>query len=316
MAFMDTRILFMGTPDFAVPSLNALHNTYGFIGAVTQPDRRSGRGRTLSYSPVKQAALELGVPVLQPAALTDPAVHSALSDLNPGLIVVAAYGQILPDSLLALPEHGCLNVHASLLPRWRGASPINAAVLHGDRETGVTIMKMDSGLDTGPILTQRSTPISREDTAGTVFGRLAVMGAELLIETIAPYLSGEIQPQPQDDARATYAPLLSRKDGELDFQAGAEELERQIRAFHPWPGSFTFVDGQRLIIHQAQAQPETSPGAGVLINYEGRPAVGTGEGILILEKVQPAGKRTMSGSAYLHGSQSWTASKIGRSNQD
>lgn len=306
----------MGTPDFAVPSLKALQNTYGLIGVVTQPDRRSGRGRSLSCSPVKEAALDLGVPVLQPAALTDPAVLSTLSDLHPDLIVVAAFGQILPDPVLELPDHGCLNVHASLLPRWRGASPINAAVLHGDRETGVTIMKMDSGLDTGPILSQRSTPIRGDDTAGTVFGRLAVMGAELLIETIEPYLSGAIQPQPQDDAQATYAPLLTRKDGELNFQAGAEKLARQVRAYHPWPGSFTFVDGQRLIVHQARALDETSPGPGVLINHEGRPAVGTGKGILVLEKVQPAGKRPMPGSAYLHGSQSWTASRIGRSNQE
>ena len=313
MADMSTRILFMGTPDFAVPSLNILHQTYGLIGVVTQPDRRSGRGRSFSYPPVKEAALDLGLPVLQPATLTSLAASSTLDELKPDLIVVAAFGQILPDPILALPEHGCLNVHASLLPRWRGASPINAAVLHGDRVTGVSIMKMDRGLDTGPILSQRTTPIQEDDTAGKVFGRLAVMGAELLVETIGPHLSGELQPRPQDDDQATYAPLLTREDGELEFQSNAEKLERQIRAYHPWPGSFTFFNGQRLIVHQARAVSETSPGVGVLTDYRDQPAVGTGKGILVLEKVQPAGKRPMSGSAYLRGNQDWTAGEIGRS---
>lgn len=312
MRDMPTKILFMGSPDFSLPTLEALDDHFQVIGVVTQPDRKSGRGRSVSPPPVKKFALKLGLPVYQPTSLDQPDFLKQLSELEPELIVVAAYGQILNQTVLSLPEKGCLNVHASLLPRWRGASPINAAILYGDSRSGVTIMKMDAGLDTGPILAQRSTPITDQDTAGTLFNRLARMGADLLVETLPAYLRGEIKPRPQDDSRATYAPLLSRSDGELDFNHSAQQLDRQVRAFHPWPGSFTFWENQRLIVHQARAVNVTSPGAGVLITYEGYPAVGTGKGILVLEEIQPAGKKPMAGDAFLRGAQDWESSSLAR----
>lgn len=302
----------MGSPDFSLPTLKALDEKFQVIGVVTQPDRKSGRGRKVSPPPVKRSAIKLGLPVYQPTSPNQPDFLKQLTELGSELIVVAAYGQILNQTVLSLPERGCLNVHASLLPRWRGASPINAAILYGDSHSGVTIMKMDAGLDTGPIITQRSTPITDQDTGGTLFNRLARMGADLLVETIPAYLRGEIKPRPQDDSRATYAPLLSRSDGELDFNQSAQQLERQVRAYHPWPGSFTFWENQRLIVHQTRAVNVTPPGAGVLITYEGYPAVGAGKGILVLEEIQPAGKKPMAGDAFLRGAQDWENSSLTR----
>lgn len=310
MAGMSTRILLLGTPDFAVPTLHALDKAFELIGVVTQPDRRAGRGMTIQYSPVKKAALDHDLPVLQPQSVSNQDFQDQLAALAPDIIVVAAYGEILPPSILQLPEYGCLNVHASLLPRWRGASPINAAVLHGDRTTGVTIMKMDPGLDTGPILSQQSCPIRADDTAGIVFERLAAMGANLIVKTIPPYLSGDITPRPQDDTAATYAPQLTREDGRLDFTKTADQLARQVRAYHPWPGSYTFIDGERLIVHKASAKSETSPGVAVLTTAGDYPAAGTGKGLLVLETVQPAGKSSMSGAAYLRGKPDWSTLEI------
>jgi len=302
---MEPTIVFMGTPDFSLPTLTAADEAFQVLGVVTQPDRKAGRGRKVSLSPVKKEALRRDLPLIQPQSLKEDHVRRTLRSWNPDLIVVAAFGQILPPSLLELPEHGCLNVHASLLPRWRGASPINAAVLHGDPQSGVTIMKMDAGLDTGPILSQRSTAITPQETAGSLFRRLADMGGALLVETIPPYLRGEIRPRPQDESQATYAPQLSRSDGRLNFNHTAQELERQVRAFHPWPGTFTFWDQKRLIVHRAQAANVTSPGIGVLTRVEDHPAVGTSQGILILEQVQPAGKSSMPGEAFLRGAHDW-----------
>jgi methionyl-tRNA formyltransferase len=250
-------------------------------------------------------AEELGLPVIQPARLKEPAALEQLAAWQPDLIVVAAFGQILRPAVLDLPRYGCINVHASLLPRWRGAAPIVAAILEGDEQTGVTIMRMDPGVDTGPLLSQQATPIHPDDTAGSLSQRLAVLGAELLVETLPGYLSGELEPQPQDDSRATYAPMLKKEDGQLDFSQPAARLERRVHAFNPWPGAFTTWQGQPLKVHQARALEEPSPGLGQTVVYGGLPAVGTGSGLLILDEVQPAGRRPMPGTVFLNGARGW-----------
>ncbi|HEX2997997.1 MAG TPA: methionyl-tRNA formyltransferase, partial [Anaerolineales bacterium] len=228
-----TKVVFMGSPDFSLPTLRALAEHYDLIGVVTQPDRASGRGRELKPPSVKLLAQELNLPVIQPEKLKQPEAMEQLRLWNPDLIVVAAFGQLLRKDVLELPPFGCINVHASLLPRWRGAAPINAALLHGDEETGVTIMKMDVGLDTGPTLSRRAIRLTPDDTAGSVFETLSALGAELLIETLPDYLSGKLQPVPQTDEGTTYAPMLKKEEGRLDFTHAAEELERRVRAFNP-----------------------------------------------------------------------------------
>ena len=302
---MSLIIVFMGTPDFAVPVLEKLSGNFKIAGVITQPDRPSGRGRKLIPSAVKNSAESLNLEILQPGNVNSKSTLKEISNWNPDLIAVAAFGQILSPKLLALPKYGCLNVHASLLPRWRGASPINAAILHGDLNSGVTIMKMAEGLDDGPILAQESTPIQPEETAGSLSERLSSMGADLLVKTIPPYLAGEILTTEQDHSKSTYARMLKRKDGLLDFHQKAGDLARQVRAFSPWPGTFTSWNDQRLIIHQAHAISVTSPGAGVFTRYESNPAIGTGDGILVLDYLQLAGKRKVPGKDFLRGTSIW-----------
>ena len=303
----------MGSPDFALPSLHALAGEYDVVGVVTQPDRASGRGRTMKAPPVKELALELNIPTIQPERLKQEHAMDQLRAWSPDLIVVAAYGQILKQDVLDLPQFGCINVHASLLPRWRGAAPINAAILYGDEKTGVTIMKMDAGLDTGPMLAQRSIRIKPDDTAGSVFETLSTLGADLLIETLPDYLSGGVQPQPQPEEGATYAPMLKKEDGRLDFNADVHELERRVRAFNPWPGTFMDFEGTNLKIHRAHTVP-ILPGekegvravsAGERLIVQNQPAVGAGGGVLVLDEVQPPGKKLMSGKSFLSGARSW-----------
>ena len=302
---MNTKIVFMGSPDFALPTLQLLADHYSVVGVVTQPDRPAGRGRRLKAPPVKKLAQKLELAIIQPRRLSQSEAVEQVQTWAPDLIVVAAFGQLLGPEILELPPHGCLNVHASLLPRWRGAAPINAAILHGDTEAGITIMKMDPGLDTGPIISQRAIPIGPQETAGSLFNKLAPLGAELLIDTLPAYLRGEINPQPQDEAQATYAPKLSRSDGKLDFDQPAKQLARKVRAFHPWPGTYMRWHGDRLKIHQAHAISATSPGVGVLSEHECFPAVGTSAGMLVLDKVQPACKKAMPGDAFLRGARDW-----------
>jgi methionyl-tRNA formyltransferase len=299
------RIVFMGSPDFAVPVLNALAARYPVIGVVTQPNRPAGRGRTLNPPAVKAAALRLGIPIIQPEKLRLPEAMSQLQDWDPDLIVVAAFGQILRSAVLDLPRFGCINVHGSLLPRWRGAAPIQAAILAGDTETGISIMKMDPGIDTGPVLSQRSIPIAAEETGGSLFEKMSILGAELLLETLPRYLGGELVPQPQPEEGATYAPMLKKEDGLLDFTQPAIALERRVRAFHPWPGTSLDWKGGPLKVLHASTSSAKSPGSGYRLMLEGCPAVGTGEGILVLEEVQPAGKKPMPGKAFLAGARDW-----------
>jgi methionyl-tRNA formyltransferase len=307
---MDLRIVFMGSPDFAIPTLRALAGSYTITGVVTQPDRPAGRGRQLTPPPVKILAEELGLPVIQPRRLKEPEAMERLRAWSPDLIVVAAFGQILRPEVLDLPQYGCLNVHASLLPRWRGAAPIPAAILHGDELSGVTIMRIDPGLDTGPVLSQRSTPIGPEETAGALSQRLAELGAGLLLETIPGYIQGDISPQPQNDAQSTYAPILKKEDGLLDFTQSAQYLARQVRAYSPWPGSFTFWQGQRLKVLRAHAEVRPSPGSGKACVMGELPAAGAGDGLLVLEEVQPAGKKAMPGDIFINGAKDWEGSLL------
>ena len=294
----------MGSPDFAVPVLDALAARYPVVGVVTQPDRPAGRGGTLKPPAVKEAALRLGIPVIQPERLSAPEALEQLRAWAPDVIVVAAFGQILRAEVLNLPHYGCVNVHASLLPRWRGAAPIQAAILAGDTETGITIMKMDTGVDTGPILSQRAIPISPEDTAGTLFKKLARLGTDLLLETLPGYLSGEIPPRPQPAAGVTYAPMLKKEDGRLDFIQPAAALERRVRAFHPWPGAFILWKDAPLKVQRAHvAAARAEPGRRTI--HQGLPAIGTADGLLILGEVQPAGKKPMNGKAFLAGVREW-----------
>jgi methionyl-tRNA formyltransferase len=298
-------IVFMGSPDFAVPTLEALAAQYPVIGVVTQPDRPAGRGGTRKPPAVKEAALRLGIPVMQPEKLRLPEAMTQLRAWSPDSIVVAAFGQILRPDVLDLPHFGCINVHGSLLPRWRGAAPIQAAILAGDTETGITIMKMDAGVDTGSILSQRYLPIAPDDTAGALFAKLAPLGAGLLLETLPRYLSGELQPRPQADVGVTYALMLKKGDGRMDFTQSAVELERRIRAMNPWPGAYFEFNGVPLKVQRGRVSGEKSPGVGCRLIVDGRPALGTSDGILILEEVQPAGKKSMPGKAFLAGGRGW-----------
>ncbi len=299
-----TRLVFMGSPEFAVPILRLLAGSYHVVGVVTQPDKPAGRGRKLTPPAVKLLAAELGLPLMQPARLRLPEAMDQLRLWSPDLVVVAAFGQILRPDLLALPALGCINVHASLLPRWRGAAPIQAAILAGDDQTGITIMKMDEGVDTGAVLAQQALPIGPDDTAGTLSGQLSALGAGLLLETLPGYLSGDLQPRPQANEGTTYAPMLKKEDGLLDVSRPADELARRVRAFNPRPGAFLPWGAAILKVHRAHAgQGSASPGQRSVDH--GLPAIGTSSGLLILDEVQPAGKKSMDGRAFLAGARDW-----------
>jgi methionyl-tRNA formyltransferase len=302
---MSIKVVFMGSPEFALPGLRALAQQYKVIGVITQPDRASGRGRALKAPAVKTLALELNIPVLQPVKLREPQAMTQLHEWNPDLIVVAAFGQILKKDVLELPRYGCINVHASLLPRWRGAAPINAAILAGDEEIGVTIMKMDVGLDTGPMLAKRSIRHTPDLTTGLAIQALSQLGADLLIETLPGYMAGTLIPQPQPEEGATYAPMLKKEDGLLDFTRPAAELERRVRAMDPWPGAWFEWNGSVLKVGRASVSAGKGSQVGSRTSVEGRPAVMTADGLLILEEVQPAGKKMMPGRSFLAGAKDW-----------
>lgn len=308
MEFMTIRVVFMGSPDFALPTLKALHENFSVVGVITQPDRPAGRGQKLQPPDVKVLASSLALPIIQPKSLKEPEAIQQLIDWYPDVIVVAAFGQILRENVLNLPPFGCVNVHASLLPRWRGAAPVQAALLNDD-VTGVTIMKMDKGLDTGPILSQSAIQIPKDITADELFDLLASMGADLLIETLPDYVSGQIQPQPQDDEQATYAPRLNKSDGELDFNLPASYLARKARAYHPWPGVYALFDGGLIKVYRAHAQSgdHVIPGRRYVIDE--KPAWGTIEGYLVLDEVQLAGKSRLSGKDFLRGAKHWEQEK-------
>ncbi|MCC6763102.1 MAG: methionyl-tRNA formyltransferase [Deltaproteobacteria bacterium] len=297
------RSVFMGTPEFAVPSLRALAEVTTLVGVVSQPDRPRGRGLSLQPSPVSAAAGELGVPLLRPASVRTPESAAALAALEPDLLVVAAYGKILPPALLALPTLAPLNVHASLLPRHRGAAPIAAAIRAGDAETGVTIMVMGEGLDTGDMLRQRTRPIAPEDTTGSLTVALAELGATALVEAVTAIRATGLQPIPQDERRATYAPRLEKDDGRIDWSRDAASIERMVRAFAPWPSAFTTLEGRTLKIVATRLVAEKRPAAPAgTLAVRGRDLeVTTGDGTLAIVTLQPEGKKAMPGAAFAAG---------------
>jgi methionyl-tRNA formyltransferase len=301
------RVIFMGTAELSCDSLRALIASPLFqVGAVvTQPDRPKGRELKLQPSPVKELALQAGLPVLQPERARDEAFLGALRDLQPDLIAVAAYGQILPQSILDLPRHGCLNVHTSLLPRYRGAAPIQWAILNGDAETGVTIMKMDAGLDTGDILTQATTPIHPEDNSETLHNRLARMGAELLVRTIPDYVVGKLNSRPQPADGATYAPKIKKQDGHIDWNQPASVLWNRVRGLMPWPGAFSYLPGQLqphlLKIWQAEVVARSGPPGEVLQADKAGIVVGCGREALRILILQREGGRHLPAQDFLTG---------------
>ena len=295
------RIVFMGTPDFAVASLAACFDVGDVVAVVTQPDKPKGRGQALGISPVKALALERGVPVLQPQKLRTPPFVEELRPYAPDVCVVTAYGRILPRELLELPRHGCVNVHASLLPRFRGAAPIQWAVAHGDAESGVCLMKMDEGLDTGPVLAALRVPIAPDETGQSLFDKLAPLGGRLLREALPRYLAGELAQVPQPAEGAVYAPMIKKEDGLLDFTRPAAELERRVRAFFPWPGAFTFVGGLRLKVLRARVGKGRGPPGSVLSSGQMGLEIACGEGSLVCLEVQAEGRRAMPAADFLAG---------------
>lgn len=298
------RIVFAGTPDFAAVALRALLKTeHDIVAVYTQPDRPAGRGRKQQFGPVKQTAVNAGIPVYQPRSLKDPAEQQQLRDLAPDVMVVAAYGLILPPAVLAIPPLGCLNIHASILPRWRGAAPIHRAIEAGDAETGITIMQMDAGLDTGAMLLRHRTPIHEDDTSGSLHDRLADMGGAAIVEALAALETRGPDPVPQDDSQATYARKLSKDEAHIDWQGDAIAIARKIRAFNPWPGTDGELDGQRIRIHEATAVEQTSnetPGT-VLTRVRSGADIACGRGILRVTRVQLPGTRAMSVSDLING---------------
>lgn len=300
------RVIFMGTPEFAVPSLERLIlSRYQVVAVYTQPDKVSGRGRALVASPVKRAATNWQLPVVQPAGFKEAGVVSQLADFHPDIIVVAAYGQILPQSVLDLPTRGCINIHPSLLPRFRGATPVAAAILAGSEFTGVSIMLMEAGLDTGPVLVRAQIPVSGLDTTGLLTAKLSRIAAPLLVEALSFWLRGELAPQPQDEAGATYSGTLAKQDGEIDWHLSAEEIWRRVRAFQPWPGCYTRWQGRQLKITESlplAGEGTREVGQVLALNREEAAfGVGTGDGVLAVLKVQLEGKRAMSAVEFLHG---------------
>lgn len=321
------KIIFMGTPEFSVPSLEALLKTnHDICLVVTQPDRPRGRSKTPVASPVKQAASAHGIPVFQPQKVKAKDAVERLQQEHADLIVVAAFGQILSQEVLDLPRFGCINVHGSLLPKYRGAAPIQWAVIHGEKEAGVTIMKMDAGLDTGDILTQGKMTLAEDETAGSLYEKLSKLGADLLVKTIDPYVKGEIVPTAQNEKESSYAGRLKRELGELNWNQPSYVLECEVRGFNPWPCAYTYWNGKLMKVWMAKAQPlenvaekiESSDGfegkePGTVILGNGNIFVRTQDGFLELIELQLAGKKRMDVSSFLRGSHLKTGDVLGKS---
>lgn len=298
------KIIFAGTPDFAASALSALiESEHEVVAVYTQPDRPAGRGRKLRASPVKELALKHNIPVLQPEKLKNTETHDVLRSFNADVMIVAAYGLILPQVVLDIPRLGCLNIHASLLPRWRGAAPIQRAIAAGDKESGITIMQMNAGLDTGDILLRSSCQITDSDNGGDLHDRLAEMGAKTILEVLKDLDNDKIKPIKQDDAQANYAHKLDKKEAIINWQDSAENIERLIRAFNPWPVAFTYINDKTLRIWQAQALPDNSGlKAGIIISTNKTGIdISCGEGTLRLLKLQPSGSKVMDVASFMNG---------------
>ena len=296
----NLRVLFAGTPEFALASLTALVDA-GIkpVAVMTQPDRPAGRGKRLSASPVKRFALEQDIDVLQPETLRDADVVAELAALSPDIMIVAAYGLILPQDVLDIPQRGCLNVHASLLPRWRGAAPIQAAILNGDTETGVSLMSMTAGLDCGPVYATQALAIGNDETAGELHDRLAGLGAELLLRNLAAIVNGDLEAVAQDDSQGSYAAKIGKQDAVLDWRRSAQELKRLVRAYNPVPGAWFDLDGQRIKCWQVSMLDDVDDEAGKVVSSGRRGIiVACGDGGLILESLQRPGKRPVTGAEF------------------
>lgn len=298
------RLVFAGTPDFAATALTALLGTHHtIVGVYSQPDRPAGRGRKLQPSPVKQVALDNAIPVFQPESLKTPEAQQELADLQPDVMIVAAYGLILPEAVLAIPAHGCLNIHASLLPRWRGAAPIHRAIAAGDEVTGITIMQMNKGLDTGAMLLKTQTTIEATDTGGSLHDRLADMGGNAIIQALNMLERCELNGDVQNDEQACYAHKLTKEEGHIDWSQSASTIERLVRAFNPWPGTYTDLEQQRLRIHEANANDENSqkPAGTVLRREREGIDIACGAGTLRVTRLQLPGSRAQSVNDLING---------------
>lgn len=298
------RIVFAGTPDFAAVALRSLiAKGHDIVSVYTQPDRPSGRGRKLAPSPVKQVALDAGLPVRQPESLKTADAQVELAEFAPDVMVVAAYGLILPPAVLAIPTHGCLNIHASLLPRWRGAAPIQRAIAAGDTRTGITIMQMAAGLDTGDMLLKQGTPIEPHDTGGSLHDRLAELGGSAIVDALEQLASGTLRPEPQDDTLACYAHKLSKAEGHIDWHWSAAAIERLIRAFNPWPGTFTDLDKERVRLHLAHVTGGAGgqPGTVLSRTRDGIDIACGGNTVLRIDRLQLPGSRPQTASDLING---------------
>ncbi len=305
------KLVYMGTPLFAVPPLRALAEAgHRIEGVVCRTDKPAGRGRSISAPPVKVAATELGLPLYQPKRVRDPLFVETLRKIGPDAIVVAAYGQILPKEILTMPEYGCINIHASLLPAYRGAAPINWAIIRGDARTGITTMLMDEGMDTGGILMQEGLPIGREDTAGTLTEKLSVLGSRLIVKTLPLLESGALKPMVQDGSKATLAPLLRKEDGLIDWTLPAEEIRNRIRGLSPWPGAFTFLDGKMVKIIASDTVAGIGEPGRVYEKNKDILDIGTGGDMLRVVILQPEGKKPMSAADFLRGHRGLEGKKL------
>ncbi len=309
------RVVFMGTPGFAVPSLEHLIlNQYEVVAVYTQPDKVAGRGRSLVASPVKVAAVDFKLTVVQPANFREAAAVMQLASFHPDVIVVAAYGQILPQEVLDIPGYGCINIYPSLLPEFRGASPIASAILAGKEFTGVSIMLMGSGVDTGPVLGRAQIPVSPQDTTGSLTGKLSLLASRLLLEVLSGWFRGELAPQPQDESRATYCGVIKKEQGEVDWHLPAVDIWRRIRAFYPWPGCYTRWQGRQLKLLEAEPLPgreDLEPGQVVALDKEGAAfGVGTGGGVLGILRLQLEGKQAMPAADFLRGQRQFIGARL------
>jgi len=305
------RIVFFGTPEFAVAPLHSLLDSqHEVIAVVTQPDRQSGRGRKVHACPVKEEALKAGISVLQPEEVRDPEFIKTLKEFGPSAIVVVAYGQILPSDIIHLPESGCINIHASLLPRHRGASPINRAIIDGDKKTGITVMLMDEGMDTGPILFQEDIEIKPDETAGSLSDRLSRLGSQLIIKTLEELEKGNVKSVPQS-GEPSYAPVMKKTDGLIDWTRSASDLSNFIRGMNPWPGAYTFLGGERIKILRVKTGDDAGEAGTVerVTKYE--LVISAGKGSISVLEIQPSGKMAMAVRDYLQGKKLEMGMKFG-----
>ncbi len=298
----EIRTVFMGTPEFALGTLQGLIDAgCDLVGVYTQPDRPKGRGKQLAAPPVKELALKYDIPVYQPVKLRAPEAVAELQEIAPDLIVVVAYGQILPQSVLDIPKYSCINVHASLLPKYRGAAPINKAIIDGETETGITTMHMDAGLDTGDMLVKRSLAIGANETAGELHDRLALLGRETMEETLKQLCAGTLTPEKQDDDLTCYAPLMKKEDGRIDWSRSATELHNQVRGLDPWPGAYTSLNGELLKLAATRAATgQGEPGSIVAADVDGV-QVACGDGVLVIGQLQLSGRKRLNAADFLRG---------------